>query len=626
MKFHLKFLILLSFFSLILQPSFSKEDPVKVIVMEESEAPVEGAIVIIDDNTPCKTDKSGKAIFTPAKKLKMPLTVKLEKSGFEMKEFLYYEDDKEIEVIVKKVSPDKESFFVYVLSGNKSPIKGVSVKSGHTTYVSDANGLVKIPSKNFDADLLIFNGYTGVLTESKGKNYYFALAPVAVAKAVEKPKSQDTLQVKELIEKDLTPEELEEVVFNQYKNDFESITGLILEERHRIEENNNKIREEIISVTERLRTEKNLSPEKRKELELYVQNLEKTLYENALAYQKAEEKTLLLIDKLKRIIQEKDSLNEVAMKKFEIAEKQRILVEKKSKRNLIIFSIISSSLLLLAVVFYSISMKMRKQKKGLLQMNEDLQRVQAELALRLEEISKQKELIEEQNHELDMFVYKASHDIKGPLKSLLGLTKVGVKTVQDQNSIEIFNHINKSIDKLDLMVSDLLELSRAKKAEVHKTNVNIRSVLDQVIESFKNFDGFDRMKFEVNIPESTELMSDHNMIHSILQNFVENAIKYSDKSKETSYLKINISENEECFEISFEDNGLGISKDNASKIFDMFYKVNEGSIGTGLGLYIVKHNIEKLNGKVQVESQEGVGSKFTVRFTKEVQPVLLQEA
>jgi signal transduction histidine kinase len=144
------------------------------------------------------------------------------------------------------------------------------------------------------------------------------------------------------------------------------------------------------------------------------------------------------------------------------------------------------------------------------------------------------------------------------------------------------------------------------------------------VDSFKNFERFHKVQINLDVPEDFCLHTDKNFFYSILQNFIENGIKYSDPAKDNCFLKIKLEERQDKLLIYFEDNGLGISQDNIGRIFDMFYKVNDGSEGTGLGLYLVKHNLEKLGGKLSVESHLGKGSVFTIEFPKEASLVKVQ--
>lgn len=603
-------LILTLIFSIILPlNSFSQKEEVSIIVMDESEQPIPKASVVVDNNPPCITDKAGIAKLRPSRKLQMPFKVTIDKKGYEIKEFAFYEDDNEVEVIVRKAD-SKDFTIIYVLKEDKSPVSESVIKVLSVEYKTDIKGTVKVPIKNITVEQVAVTGHTVIGSETKGAGLYISV--------------EEGIPISELITTDLTQKELEQIVYNQYKNDFETVTTAIVEERKRLEENNLKIREEIFAITERLETEKNLTPSHRKDLETYLRNLETTLKENSIAFKKSEEKTLFLFQKLQRIIHNKDSIHSVTMENLKISEKQRIAAEKRGQRNLIIFSVIIVALLLLAVVFYSIAIRLKKQKQSLSMTNDELRALKSELDEKVVEIKQQKDRIEDQNKELDMFVYKASHDIKGPLKSLLGLTDVGMRTIKDANSLEIFGHIHKSISKLDRLLSDLLQLSKAKSAKIVKAELNLKENILAVVDSFKNFERFQKVQINLDVPEEFCLHTDKNFFYSILQNFIENGIKYSDPAKENCYLRIRLEEKEDKFLIYFEDNGLGISQENIGRIFDMFYKVNDGSDGTGLGLYLVKHNLEKLGGKLSVESHLGQGSVFTIEFPKEASLVKVQ--
>jgi signal transduction histidine kinase len=98
----------------------------------------------------------------------------------------------------------------------------------------------------------------------------------------------------------------------------------------------------------------------------------------------------------------------------------------------------------------------------------------------------------------------------------------------------------------------------------------------------------------------------------VLANLLSNALKYSDPAKENPFIKINATKVDLHLAISVQDNGVGIDRQYVSKIFDMFYQGNEKSDGSGLGLYIVKETLEKIQGEISVQSELGKGSEFKV--------------
>ncbi|MBO9701470.1 MAG: sensor histidine kinase [Sporocytophaga sp.] len=220
--------------------------------------------------------------------------------------------------------------------------------------------------------------------------------------------------------------------------------------------------------------------------------------------------------------------------------------------------------------------------------------------------------LQEKNIELDTFVFKASHDIKGPLKSIIALTKIGMKDIQDPSAEPYMQHILKSSEKLDKLLFDLLSITKVKKTNLSYEVIDFNLMVADALSSFKNFPEFPFMTFDIHINETEKFHSDKNLIKSIIQNLIENPIKYRDCEKSESFLKIEITCNDEEAKLVFIDNGLGISGEYHTKIFEMFCKANENSNGTGLGLYIVKIALEKLNGKISLSSEPGKGSCFSV--------------
>jgi signal transduction histidine kinase len=235
--------------------------------------------------------------------------------------------------------------------------------------------------------------------------------------------------------------------------------------------------------------------------------------------------------------------------------------------------------------------------------------------IRLEDIVVQRTSeLKEANEQLETFVYKASHDIKGPLRSIIGLTTVGKKDVKDEVAINYFDHILKSTLKLDTLLRDLLEVTKVKQATIKPEKINFKELVNEAISRFENLPGYSKLKINVDLKEKGDFYSDKKLLYSIIQNLIENPIKYSDPTKEINTLDINITVSEKGADLIFKDNGIGIPTDYQKKIFDMFFKVNESSNGTGLGLYIVKTTVEKLKGTITIESITGQGSTFYVKL------------
>jgi signal transduction histidine kinase len=164
------------------------------------------------------------------------------------------------------------------------------------------------------------------------------------------------------------------------------------------------------------------------------------------------------------------------------------------------------------------------------------------------------------------------------------------------------------------MVGELLRMGKVKDLEVKYSEVNPCRMIHEIIGTLRHIPGFERIKIEVDIPANYVLKTDETLIYSVFQNIIENAVKYIDPLKTNPFLVIRLEEKDEKIQMSFADNGLGIPADTKEKIFDMFYKVDNNSSGTGLGLYLTKLTIEKLGGRIELFSEEKKGTTFVIHF------------
>ncbi|TAF65575.1 MAG: PAS domain-containing sensor histidine kinase [Cytophagales bacterium] len=213
------------------------------------------------------------------------------------------------------------------------------------------------------------------------------------------------------------------------------------------------------------------------------------------------------------------------------------------------------------------------------------------------------------NAELDRFVYSASHDLRSPLSSLLGL--INLTRLEIENTDEVKSYLalmEKSIKKLDGFIRQITNHSRNIRLEITKNEINFKELIDEIWESMHFMELEKKIRKIIEIDQNTPFYSDEYRLNIILSNLISNSIKYIDRYKEDSYLKVLVKVTAEKTLIAIEDNGQGISKEHLPKIFDMFYRANQESEGSGLGLYIVKEIVEKLKGKIEIQSILGEGT------------------
>jgi two-component system, sensor histidine kinase LadS len=224
----------------------------------------------------------------------------------------------------------------------------------------------------------------------------------------------------------------------------------------------------------------------------------------------------------------------------------------------------------------------------------------------------QKNIIEEKVNTLDTFIYKASHDIKGPLKSLIGVAMLGLKDTKENAHI-YFDHVLITANKLDAIVKDLLHITKINNTGIDLTEIDLKLTLHDSLEALKTIPGYDEVDFDIQINQEEKFYSEKTIIDSIFHNFIENAVKYRNQTAKNPSLKIYIKAAQGITELKFIDNGIGIPEEYHDKVFDMFFRTDYATQdSTGLGLYIVKLSVEKIGGQVFLQSKHGEGSTFTV--------------
>ena len=220
------------------------------------------------------------------------------------------------------------------------------------------------------------------------------------------------------------------------------------------------------------------------------------------------------------------------------------------------------------------------------------------------------EEVSKKNAELDNFVYRVSHDLRGPISSLIGLYNIVKKEFKDDPSIYYFDLYNRQINRLNNIIIDLIELTKVKDWQIQKTEIDFWNIVDDCLSSFNYLPNFIKIDVQLDIDDQLGFHSDRSLVNTIVQNLIENGIKYS--GNENPYLKIQIHKTGNNLSIKISDNGIGIDSKYQDKIFDMFFRACDEVSGTGLGMYILAKAVEKLNGNIKLESQLGEGSCFEI--------------
>lgn len=249
----------------------------------------------------------------------------------------------------------------------------------------------------------------------------------------------------------------------------------------------------------------------------------------------------------------------------------------------------------------------------IISVNEELKKVNAMLEHKVEERTKDlKSALEKltiTNEELDTFIYRASHDLKGPTASLLGLAMLGKTISKDNSYIDFFDRIENTSQNMNNILGKLLTMHTILQTTVKYTPIHLESLLNQIKKLLKlPIDNYQLLNLS---DSSFSFYSDQTLLTIIIKNLIENALVFN-SNKDDIIVKINAHIEKNKLYISVEDNGDGIEESIRDYIFNLFYRGSQKSLGNGLGLYLVRKATEKLNGEIELQSEVGVFSKFTV--------------
>lgn len=214
------------------------------------------------------------------------------------------------------------------------------------------------------------------------------------------------------------------------------------------------------------------------------------------------------------------------------------------------------------------------------------------------------------------FSANVSHELKTPLQSIIGSAEIIQNNlVKEEDMPRFIGHIHKEASRLVALIEDIIRLSELdEEQEIQKEEVSLHQIASDVLLSLQN--ASEKREVTLKLEGSEGKMEGvYRLLHEVIYNLCDNAIKYN---VDGGSVKISIEENEKEVGIIIEDTGIGIPVEHQSRIFERFYRVDKShskkSGGTGLGLSIVKHAVGYHNGKINLSSEEGKGTRITILF------------
>ena len=227
-------------------------------------------------------------------------------------------------------------------------------------------------------------------------------------------------------------------------------------------------------------------------------------------------------------------------------------------------------------------------------------------------------MMDNNNQDIDKlkqeFIANASHELKTPVTSIQLAVETAISALENseiEDAKRFMTQILQDSQRMTLLLSDLLDLSQLEVNNPEKELVNLKSIIDAEI-GFLSDENKNRVVFE---SEDIEFLIDPNDFSMIIRNLLRNACNYSELDKE---INVNLFKDKSSIVLSVVDKGRGIATSDHERVFERFYRVDKGRSrslgGTGIGLSIVKHAVDRNGGLIELDSVLGSGTTFTIKF------------
>jgi signal transduction histidine kinase len=213
------------------------------------------------------------------------------------------------------------------------------------------------------------------------------------------------------------------------------------------------------------------------------------------------------------------------------------------------------------------------------------------------------------NSELDKFVYSVSHNLRGPLASVMGLLNVAES--KPGNIDHIHAMMRQSVMRLDETLKEIIDYSNNARSDMEYVEIDWSEVIRVSLEKQHYLTNASKVKSTVDLGEAQfPFYSDPQRLGIIFTSLFSNCILFASKESPSMHTKVSVAY--DTVQITVSDNGIGISENCLPHVFNMFYRASERSMGAGLGLYITKETVKKLGGKIKIESVENNGATVTI--------------
>jgi signal transduction histidine kinase len=333
-----------------------------------------------------------------------------------------------------------------------------------------------------------------------------------------------------------------------------------------------------------------------------IDKLEELLARNESKFNKNQQDYREIIDALRAKYFDIEELQSRLSK----AEQQRLEEQELFNQRMIVGGVVLIVFAIMIILLIRFSGRMRSQAKELKAANEEVRTINENLEAI---VVKRTQLLEESNRELDTFLYRASHDLRSPLRSILGLVNI-----KDHiPAPELIDRVTHTVADMDVMLKKLISVSEIKRESEKLQDINIAAIVEAVKQRFGELIRQQNVQVHIMCPKDLTFRSNAVLIDCIVSNLMQNAIIFSSlKSTDHARVEVTAQRDNGSLKLTIYDNGIGIDESIRPHLFNMFFTGHEKSKGNGLGLYMVSKCVSVLFGTITLESEPNRYTKFSI--------------
>lgn len=386
--------------------------------------------------------------------------------------------------------------------------------------------------------------------------------------------------------------------------DLQNLLKEALEESRALDSLQKQFEEKLEVITAKLNDGSKLPDSVRRKLLNSIDSLEAVLANNREKFQEHQENYRTALASLREKLSDIDYLQ----KELTQSEAERAAERKAFQQRMLTISSLTAGFALLAVFLFYFIRQLKRQQKELVVANNKIKVMNENL----EELIKERtRSLESANQEMDTFLYRASHDLRRPISSILGLSNIAKISLSNEGR-ELFEKTTQTAYEMDKILRKLQAVSEINHPADYST-ISFSVQVENIRRTFSQLISEHNISFRTDIQNNLTFRSYPRLIEIILFNLIENALFYSLLKKEhTPEIEVKARKTDGIVEFSVFDNGVGIDPSIRDRLWDMFFIGNERSKGNGLGLYLVHKSVEALKGKITFESEPYTFTRFIV--------------